>query len=114
MKSRVASNASRVYRGKQCDTKADGKKVFCVIEHGKGIKMAKELFEAMDETCAFDKGKRTCAALNVKNCDGCKFRKSEEELIRGRERAAARVKTFTKEYRAHIKARYYSQKEQAY
>jgi hypothetical protein len=87
--------------------------VFYVIEHGKGIKMAKELFEAMD-ACAFDKGKRTCAALNVKNCDGCKFRKSEEELIRGRERAAARVKTFTKEYRAHIKARYYSQKEQAY
>jgi hypothetical protein len=77
--------------------------------------MAKELelFEAMDETCAFDKGKRVCAALNVKNCVGCKFRKSEAELIRGRERAAARIKTFTKEYRAHIKSKY-SQKEQRY
>jgi hypothetical protein len=87
--------------------------VFYVIEHGKGIKMAKGLFEAMDETCAFDQGKRVCSALNVKNCDGCKFRKSEAELIRGRERAAARIKTFTKEYQAHIESKY-SQRELAY
>lgn len=76
--------------------------------------MAKGLSEAMDETCAFDAGDGSCTALTIKKCEGCRFRKSEEQLIRGRERAAARIKTFTKEYRAHIKARYYSQKEQAY
>ena len=76
--------------------------------------MAKESFEDTDETCAFDQGKRSCAALNVKKCENCRFRKSNNELIEGRERAAARIKTFTKEYQAHIKSKYYSQREQRY
>ena len=87
--------------------------MFYCIEHGKGIKMAKELFEAIDETCAFDAGDGSCTALTFKKCEGCRFRKSEAELIRGRDRAAARIKTFAKEYQAHIKSKY-SQREQAY
>ena len=76
--------------------------------------MAKELVEVSDEQCVFDAGKRVCYALNVKKCEGCRFRKSKEELIRGRKRAAARIQTLSKEYQAHIKSKYYSQREQRY
>ncbi len=75
--------------------------------------MAKELFEVLDEQCAFDSGKRVCSALNIKKCEGCRFRKSKEELIRGRKRVAARIQTLSKEYQAHIKSKY-SQREQRY
>lgn len=76
--------------------------------------MAKRKFEVLGEKCAFDADKRVCSALNVKKCEGCRFRKTEEELIRGKERAAARIKTLSKEYQAHIKSKYYSYREQRY
>ena len=63
--------------------------------------------------CAFNAGDDSCTALTIKKCEGCRFRKSNDELIEGRERAAARIQTFPKDYQAHIKSKY-SQREQRY
>lgn len=76
--------------------------------------MAKGSFEVLDEQCAFDTGKRVCSALNIKKCEGCRFRKTKKEIVKSRERAAARIKTFPKDYQAYIKSKYYSQREQRY
>lgn len=37
--------------------------------------------------CAFDINKRDCAVLNKKQCVGCHFKKTKEELEAGREKA---------------------------
>lgn len=68
----------------------------------------------INEGCAFDRGDGSCSALTIKDCESCRFRKTEKEVVKSRERAAARIKTFTKEYQAHIKSKYYSQREQRY
>lgn len=75
--------------------------------------MAKGSFEVLDEQCAFDAGKRVCYALNVKKCEGCRFYKTRDEFIEGRERAAARIKTFPNDYQAYIKSKY-PQRERRY
>lgn len=41
----------------------------------------------MNNACYFDKSKYYCAALTVKNCDGCTFRKTEKEYNDGVESA---------------------------
>lgn len=75
--------------------------------------MAKGLSEVLDEQCAFDRGNGSCSALNIKDCESCRFRKTEKEIVKSRERAAARIKTFPKDYQAYIKSKY-SQREQRY
>lgn len=40
----------------------------------------------MSEKCRFDMGKR-CVALTTKECEGCTFRKTEEEFNSGVEHA---------------------------
>lgn len=59
------------------------------------------------DKCAFDLGKRKCSALTTKNCVGCKFCKSTEELREGREKATARLMTLDMVTLKHIKAKYY-------
>lgn len=56
--------------------------------------------------CAFDLGKK-CYALKAKECPGCGFRKSEEELVAGKERASRRVATLPAEHQLNIKQKYY-------
>ena len=57
--------------------------------------------------CAFDKDGK-CSALNKKDCKGCSFYKTEEEVRIGREKATARIKTLPKDIQRHIKLKYYS------
>lgn len=57
--------------------------------------------------CAFDKDGK-CLALNTRNCKGCSFYKTPEELISGRVRANERIKTLPKIIQRHIKRKYYS------
>lgn len=45
------------------------------------------------DRCAFDEGKKRCRALNKKECQGCTFFKTEEELAAGREKAGERIKS---------------------
>jgi uncharacterized protein (UPF0179 family) len=40
--------------------------------------------------CAFDLDKK-CAALTKKDCKGCRFRKTKEELEEGRSKARERI-----------------------
>lgn len=37
----------------------------------------------MNDKCYFDRGKNYCTALTAKECDGCKFRKTEKEYFEG-------------------------------
>lgn len=39
--------------------------------------------------CKFDNGGKSCSALKIKECDGCKFRKTEAEFMAGVEKAKA-------------------------
>ena len=70
--------------------------------------MAKTVPEYEDVLCAFDEKSRVCAALNVKNCRGCRFRKTRAELKRGRALAEARIKTLPVEYQQAIKEKYHA------
>lgn len=45
------------------------------------------------DRCAFDEGKKKCRALTKKECKGCRFFKTEEELAAGREKAEERIKS---------------------
>ena len=55
--------------------------------------------------CAFDLGKK-CFALTEKQCKGCKFRKTNEELAEGREKARRRIESLPIMERNHIKNKY--------
>lgn len=66
------------------------------------------------DKCAFDLGKRKCSALTTKNCVGCKFCKSIEELREGREKAAERLMTLDKETFEYINAKYSPRTGRAY
>lgn len=55
--------------------------------------------------CAFERD-TSCAALSVKDCEGCNFFKAPEELVRGRDRADDRIATLPEEQQAHIKKKY--------
>lgn len=56
--------------------------------------------------CTFDKGDK-CTALNARNCEGCAFRKTKEELNEGREKAKAMLDRLPKEQYEAIKNKYY-------
>lgn len=56
--------------------------------------------------CAFDLEKK-CAALTDKECKGCRFRKSKEELEEGREKARRRLDSLPIVQREYIKHKYH-------
>lgn len=58
--------------------------------------------------CAFDIGGAKCAALTKMKCDKCSFRRSEDELRAGREKASARIGTLPEEQQKHINTMYYN------
>ena len=60
--------------------------------------------------CAFDAGKKRCSALKSKECQGCRFYKTAEELIEGHEKAMNRLITLDRELLNHIKRKYYTTK----
>lgn len=66
------------------------------------------------DKCAFDLGKRKCSALTTKNCVGCKFCKSTEELREGREKAAERLMTLDKATFDYINDKYSARAGRAY
>ena len=57
--------------------------------------------------CAFDKGE-TCDALIAKECSGCRFFKTQDELDRGRERADDRIASLPEDLRDKILKKYRS------
>ena len=57
--------------------------------------------------CAFDLENK-CAALTYKQCVGCHFRKTEQELIEGRQKAAERLDNLPKRTQIHIARKYYN------
>lgn len=58
-------------------------------------------------TCVFE-NETECNALREKNCEGCKFRKTKEELIAGREKAIEHINTLPTEQRNYILRTYYA------
>jgi hypothetical protein len=59
--------------------------------------------------CAFDRN-TLCTALAVKECHGCAFRKTHEELDAGRERAEKRIESLPEEQQDHIFYKYGKQR----
>ena len=57
--------------------------------------------------CAFYNGDK-CSALTEKMCKGCKFFKTKEELIEGRQKADKRIKSLPQTSQSYIKRKYYS------
>ena len=57
--------------------------------------------------CAFDKGDK-CTALLTQDCENCSFRKTKEELLKGRQKAKARIDELPAGLRRAIKAKYYT------
>ena len=57
--------------------------------------------------CAFDRD-NTCTALTKKQCLGCKFRKTEEELREGRQKVAERLDSLPERQQIHIARKYYN------
>lgn len=55
--------------------------------------------------CAFGRDGE-CSVLRRKNCKGCSFRKTREELAAGREKSRRRVSTLPQETRIYIADRY--------
>ena len=56
--------------------------------------------------CAFDRGE-DCRALNAKECRGCNFYKTEEELREGRDKAEAKVLRLEPALKIYIRYKYY-------
>lgn len=56
--------------------------------------------------CVFDFGDR-CKCLKVKECSGCHFYKTEEQLNEGRDKATVRVAGLAPKPRHHIRNKYY-------
>ena len=74
--------------------------------------MGNSVFDYIQD-CAFANGKK-CVALTEKRCPGCVFRKTQEELIAGREKAAKRIKTLPTERQKQICDSYYNKTAQKY
>lgn len=55
--------------------------------------------------CAFDR-KTHCAALTDRDCPGCCFFKTPEQLDEGRERAIDRIYKLPEEQQDHIRQKY--------
>lgn len=47
-----------------------------------------------------------CGVLTEKNCEGCHFRKTREELLQGREKAAERIRSLPPDKQEHIRLKY--------
>lgn len=58
------------------------------------------------ENCVFNKGKK-CSALTPKKCKNCSFRKTEEELTAGREKARERLESLPREQYEALMRKYY-------
>ena len=58
------------------------------------------------EKCVFNRGKK-CAAISPKKCTNCAFRKTEAELMAGREKALERLKTLPPAQYEAIMKKYY-------
>ena len=56
--------------------------------------------------CAFDRDGK-CIALCGKQCIACAFRKTEDELNDGRQKATDRLLSLPKSTRIHIARKYY-------
>ena len=59
------------------------------------------------ENCAFNNGD-TCMALTYKQCEGCSFYKTREEVDAGRKKAKERIDKLPNEVHNHISRKYYS------
>lgn len=59
------------------------------------------------DNCAFDRD-GFCVALKEKQCDGCKFRKTEQEVYDSRMKAAHRLDSLPKRLKIHIARKYYN------
>lgn len=57
--------------------------------------------------CAFDRGEY-CDALVARECNGCSFCKTQDELDRGRERADDRIDTLPEDVKDKISKKYRS------
>lgn len=55
--------------------------------------------------CAFDRG-TLCTALSEKKCHKCSFRKTQEELDAGRERAEDRIASLPENHQEYIRFKY--------
>lgn len=60
----------------------------------------------MNKRCAFDCGDK-CYALTVRECKGCSFYKTKEELREGRDQAEARVLRLDPDLKMYIRYKYY-------
>lgn len=60
--------------------------------------------------CAFSKNGE-CIALNEMQCNNCVFRKTNEELLRGRQKALTRVRNLPRALRTVLIRRYHQRKE---
>ena len=63
----------------------------------------------MDKRCAFEHNEFVCKILSKKECEGCRFFKTEEELATGRERAEKRLRQFPLEKQLHYDGMYHNQ-----
>lgn len=61
------------------------------------------------ERCAFDLDEK-CSALLVKDCKGCTFYKTKEQLKAGREKATERLMTMDRNFLDYVKGKYYNQR----
>ena len=52
-----------------------------------------------------------CDALTEKNCEGCLFRKTREELRQGRAKAAERISSLPPYQQEHIRLRYHTKRK---
>jgi hypothetical protein len=59
------------------------------------------------KTCTCDNGEE-CSALREKKCNGCAFRKTKEELVKGREKAIDRISSLPQSKQIYIRRKYYS------
>ena len=59
------------------------------------------------KVCAFENGTE-CNALNEKQCVGCPFRKTHEELEAGRAKARNRLQSLPKATQNQIRRKYYT------
>lgn len=65
------------------------------------------------DKCAFDLG-RKCIALNARQCVGCNFYKTPEELEERRGEAARRINTLPPEEKNYIRHKYYGSERRAF
>ena len=61
--------------------------------------------------CAFEWGSK-CSALKEKQCEKCSFRKTAEQLEKGRKKARIRILNLPTETRTWIREKYYTRREE--